>query len=155
MFFDYQSGLSNYSGPRLINFLYICGLELSQLQIGNKIFKTLISDDYRRLHSISTNYQCLIDIFESYIILNTSYSFLVIFLECENYTYGAHCSQTCGSCLYLAGEQCDHVTGECPRDCAAGYQGELCMEGNNTVRYVYRNCFKTFNTINVYTLTSS
>ena len=133
MFFDYQSGLPNNIGTRLINFLYVSGLELSQLQIGNTIFKTLISDEYRRLHSISTHFQRPIGIFECYIILNTSYCFFAFVLECGNYTYGAHCSQTCGKCLYLAGEQCHHVTGVCPRDCAAGYQGELCMEGNHTV----------------------
>ena len=50
---------------------------------------------------------------------------------CGNYTYGPDCSLTCGSCLYLAAEQCHHVTGECPRDCAAGYQGKLCLQSNS------------------------
>lgn len=39
---------------------------------------------------------------------------------------------TCGNCLYVYGESCNHVTGQCPRECASGFQGDLCIE---------RNCF--------------
>ena len=53
-----------------------------------------------------------------------------LYLVCRNNTYGSECSQTCGNCLYLYGEQCHHVTGHCPRDCVTGFQGDRCMEGN-------------------------
>ncbi|XP_078320873.1 uncharacterized protein LOC144621464 isoform X2 [Crassostrea virginica] len=51
---------------------------------------------------------------------------------CNNNTYGANCSLTCGNCRNLD-EQCHHVTGECPRGCIPGFTGELCSvlkEGN-------------------------
>lgn len=32
----------------------------------------------------------------------------------------------CGNCLYLYGEQCHHVTGNCPRGCDVGFQGDHC-----------------------------
>uniref|UniRef100_A0A8W8P5I2 Endothelial cells scavenger receptor n=1 Tax=Magallana gigas TaxID=29159 RepID=A0A8W8P5I2_MAGGI len=49
---------------------------------------------------------------------------------CNNNTYGPNCSRTCGHCLYLYGEQCNHVTGQCPRGCASGFQGDLCVESD-------------------------
>ena len=74
---------------------------------------------------------------------------------CGNYTYGPDCSLTCGNCLYLAGEQCHHVTGECPRDWAAGFQGKFCSQCNcmyggtipenikNLIISLFRNTDKT------------
>ena len=44
--------------------------------------------------------------------------------------YGPGCSVPCGNCLYSQGEQCHHVTGQCPRGCLEGYSGEKCTEGN-------------------------
>lgn len=35
----------------------------------------------------------------------------------------------CGKCLYLYGEQCHHVTGECPRGCGDGFHGDRCDQG--------------------------
>eukprot|EP00105_Crassostrea_gigas_P037052 XP_019921200.1 PREDICTED: uncharacterized protein LOC105324614 [Crassostrea gigas] len=32
----------------------------------------------------------------------------------------------CGICLYLYGEQCHHVTGQCRRGCGDGFHGDLC-----------------------------
>lgn len=51
---------------------------------------------------------------------------------CNVNSYGSNCSMTCGNCLYVYGESCNHVTGQCPRGCASGFQGDLCIE---------RNCF--------------
>eukprot|EP00105_Crassostrea_gigas_P046606 XP_019930754.1 PREDICTED: uncharacterized protein LOC109621166 isoform X3 [Crassostrea gigas] len=39
--------------------------------------------------------------------------------------------ETCGHCLYLYGEKCNHVTGQCPRGCASGFQGDLCVESTD------------------------
>lgn len=41
--------------------------------------------------------------------------------------YGPNCFMTCGHCLYLYGEKCNHVTGQCPRGCSSGFQGDLCI----------------------------
>ena len=37
----------------------------------------------------------------------------------------------CGICLYLYGEQCHHVTGQCPHGCGDGFHGDLCNQGIN------------------------
>eukprot|EP00105_Crassostrea_gigas_P046605 XP_019930753.1 PREDICTED: uncharacterized protein LOC109621166 isoform X2 [Crassostrea gigas] len=42
--------------------------------------------------------------------------------------------ETCGHCLYLYGEKCNHVTGQCPRGCASGFQGDLCVESRSEFR---------------------
>lgn len=56
--------------------------------------------------------------------------FLEMFhIVCNNNTYGPRCSLTCGNCLYLYGEQCHHVTGQCPRECNVGFQGDRCDQG--------------------------
>ena len=69
-----------------------------------------------------------------YMIIRIWKAFYII-LVCGNNTYGPNCSLTCGNCLYLYGEQCHHVTGHCPRDCAAGFQGDRCNEGNEDERH--------------------
>lgn len=50
-------------------------------------------------------------------------------VACNNDTYGTDFSMKCGNCLYLYGEQCHHVTGQCPRGCDVGFQGERCDQG--------------------------
>ncbi|XP_065925384.1 uncharacterized protein [Magallana gigas] len=55
-------------------------------------------------------------------------------IVCTNNTYGPNCSMTCGHCLYLYGEKCNHVTGQCPRGCASGFQGDLCVESRSEFR---------------------
>uniref|UniRef100_A0A8W8NSV0 EGF-like domain-containing protein n=1 Tax=Magallana gigas TaxID=29159 RepID=A0A8W8NSV0_MAGGI len=67
---------------------------------------------------------------------------------CNNNTYGPNCSRTCGHCLYLYGEKCNHVTGQCPRGCASGFQGDLCVESRSEFRNTtlawstYNGCLK-------------
>lgn len=50
-------------------------------------------------------------------------------IVCNNNTYGPRCSFTCGNCLYAYGEQCHHVTGQCPRACNVDFQGDRCDQG--------------------------
>ena len=83
---------------------------------------------YRTFHLIAIlmyfkTWKSALQIKISNLILHYFYS------VCGNNTYGPACSQTCGNCLYVNGEQCHHVTGQCPRDCVAGFQGKLCNEG--------------------------
>ena len=54
---------------------------------------------------------------------------MIFFSACGNNTYGPGCFLTCGNCLYQNGEQCHHVTGQCPSACAEGYKGKRCDEG--------------------------
>lgn len=54
-----------------------------------------------------------------------------LFLACGNNTYGQGCPLTCRNCLYLYGEQCHHVTGQCIRGCDVGFQGKRCNQGIN------------------------
>lgn len=56
-------------------------------------------------------------------ILTTS----LLFVECDNGTFGHDCTRNCGKCVL--NEQCDHVTGVCPNGCNRGYQGIHCTEG--------------------------
>ncbi|XP_048257353.1 uncharacterized protein LOC124116616 isoform X2 [Haliotis rufescens] len=37
--------------------------------------------------------------------------------------YGYNCNETCGMCL---GDDCHHITGECPRGCRPKYEGATC-----------------------------
>nr|XP_019930756.2 uncharacterized protein LOC109621167 [Crassostrea gigas] len=53
---------------------------------------------------------------------------------CNNNMYGPNCSMTCGHCIYLYGEKCNHVTGQCPRGCASGFQGDLCVESRDELK---------------------
>uniref|UniRef100_K1RCZ6 Scavenger receptor class F member 2 n=1 Tax=Magallana gigas TaxID=29159 RepID=K1RCZ6_MAGGI len=75
---------------------------------------------------------------------------------CNNNTYGPNCSMTCGHCLYLYGEKCNHVTGQCPRGCASGFQGDLCVESRDefknktTVAWPTYNDYKKFDTTNLF-----
>lgn len=57
-------------------------------------------------------------------------NFAFVILACRNNTYGPACTMACGNCLYLYGEQCNHVTGHCPRGCPEGFKGDLCNDGN-------------------------
>lgn len=57
-------------------------------------------------------------------------NFAFVILACRNNTYGPACTMACGNCLYLYGEQCNHVTGHCPRGCPEGFKGDLCNNGN-------------------------
>ena len=56
--------------------------------------------------------------------------------NCGNNTYGQGCSLTCDNCHYLYGEQCHHVTGECPNTCSEGYKGKRCDE-SIVQKYLY------------------
>nr|XP_022306629.1 uncharacterized protein LOC111113003 isoform X3 [Crassostrea virginica] len=56
---------------------------------------------------------------------------------CNNSTYGPNCSMTCGNCLYLYGEQCHHVTGQCPRGCIDGFTGARCLLLKDGSQYLY------------------
>ena len=51
----------------------------------------------------------------------------LLFVECDNGTFGHDCTRNCGKCVL--NEQCDHVTGVCPNGCNRGYQGIHCTEG--------------------------
>uniref|UniRef100_A0A8W8NYE9 EGF-like domain-containing protein n=1 Tax=Magallana gigas TaxID=29159 RepID=A0A8W8NYE9_MAGGI len=64
---------------------------------------------------------------------------------CNNNTYGPNCSMTCGHCLYLYGEKCNHVTGQCPRGCASGFQGELCVESRDEFKNKTTVAWPTYN----------
>ncbi|XP_065925377.1 multiple epidermal growth factor-like domains protein 11 isoform X1 [Magallana gigas] len=64
---------------------------------------------------------------------------------CNNNTYGPNCSKTCGHCIYLYGEKCNHVTGQCPRGCASGFQGDLCVESRDEFKNKTTVAWPTFN----------
>uniref|UniRef100_A0A8W8P2J8 EGF-like domain-containing protein n=1 Tax=Magallana gigas TaxID=29159 RepID=A0A8W8P2J8_MAGGI len=64
---------------------------------------------------------------------------------CNNNTYGPNCSRTCGHCLYLYGEKCNHVTGQCPRGCASGFQGDLCVESRDEFKNKTTIAWPTYN----------
>lgn len=70
-------------------------------------------------------------------------NFVFVISACRNNTYGPACSMACGNCLYLYGEQCNHVTGHCPRGCPEGSKGDMCNDGKitGTVR-VEKNIYK-------------
>ncbi|XP_052694343.1 protein draper-like, partial [Crassostrea angulata] len=64
---------------------------------------------------------------------------------CNSNTYGPYCSKTCGHCLYLYGEKCNHVTGQCPRGCASGFQGDLCVESRDEFKNKTTVAWPTYN----------
>lgn len=52
-------------------------------------------------------------------------------IECGSWLYGVNCSQSCtGHCR--DNRTCNHVTGQCDRECEAGWTGALCVRGNFT-----------------------
>ena len=51
----------------------------------------------------------------------------LLFVECDNGTFGHDCTRNCGKCVLH--EQCDHVTGVCPNGCDRGHRGIHCTEG--------------------------
>ena len=50
-----------------------------------------------------------------------------------NNTFGLGCALKFVNCLYQNEEQCHHVTGQCPSECAEGYKGKRCDEGTITI----------------------
>ena len=56
-------------------------------------------------------------------------SWLILFSsfisECPGGTFGYNCSEVCGQCI----DTCNFVNGSCSGNCLAGWQGELCIEG--------------------------
>ena len=48
-------------------------------------------------------------------------------LECNNGTFGQHCTELCGNCFQS--EPCHHVNGTCRNGCDEGYQEDTCTEG--------------------------
>lgn len=48
-------------------------------------------------------------------------------IECNDRKYGDGCQRKCGFCLNMT--QCDHVNGTCSQGCEAGYQGQMCEQG--------------------------
>ena len=55
--------------------------------------------------------------------------FAIFVLECNYGMFGTNCSEKCGNCLNL--DQCHHINGSCLDDCAPGFQGVTCTEGNS------------------------
>ena len=55
------------------------------------------------------------------------YTNMFILSECEEFTYGLDCNQTCGNCS--KGEQCNHVNGSCLNGCGVGMYGDKCDRG--------------------------
>ena len=49
------------------------------------------------------------------------------FVECEQFTYGLECNQTCGNCS--EGKECNHVNGSCLNGCDVGVYGGKCDNG--------------------------
>lgn len=52
---------------------------------------------------------------------------LLLFVECDNNTFGLDCTEKCGKCVFS--ENCDHKNGQCLNGCDRGYQGGQCTEG--------------------------
>lgn len=59
-------------------------------------------------------------------------------IECNDRKYGDGCQRKCGLCLNMT--QCDHVNGTCSQGCEAGYQGQMCEQGQ---WHVIRKLFET------------
>lgn len=72
------------------------------------------------------------------------YLFYKIKIVCNNNTYGPRCSSKCGNCLYLYGEQCDHVTGQCSRGCDVGYHGDHCDQGMSDYTVINRKWYNNW-----------
>ena len=53
---------------------------------------------------------------------------ITIFVGCVDSMYGEGCDLPCGMCADSG--SCDQVTGVCNTGCQAGFQGEMCTEGN-------------------------
>ena len=84
----------------------------------------------------SFNDQCMLLDFFSFIMQQFKKKYIQphdFFPVCRNNTYGPGCSLKCGNCLYQNEEQCHHVTGQCPSECAEGYKGKRCDEGTITI----------------------
>ena len=64
--------------------------------------------------------------------------------ECDEGFYGTYCNQTCGNCFQTT---CDKTTGRCPDGCDAGWNGNLCIDGEpkeNETFYVRKPYSKKF-----------
>lgn len=52
----------------------------------------------------------------------------LMYLECNQGTYGKDCQHRCGSCINQT--HCHYVNGTCLEGCGPGYLGQRCDEGN-------------------------
>ena len=52
----------------------------------------------------------------------------IIFIVCDNGSFGQDCNERCGECL--GKEQCHHVNGSCINGCKPGFHGIMCTKGS-------------------------
>ena len=66
-------------------------------------------------------------------------------IECDENQYGLECNTSCGNCFL--GEQCHHLTGNCPDGCDEGFFGDKCDKGKSSYMYeqLRNNFTKTVN----------
>ena len=81
------------------------------------IFKVCVIYIERAQYGLSQSFECVFILF-----------IFVSAVVCYGNNYGIACSQTCGECF--RGEQCHHVTGNCPNGCGLGMFGEKCVTGD-------------------------
>lgn len=65
----------------------------------------------------------------SSVIVSTNHKCTLKFwrVACAEGSYGVDCNLTCGHCLDV--NQCSNINGTCLNGCDAGYQGDLCNNG--------------------------
>lgn len=68
--------------------------------------------------------------------MNQNYE--IIFIACDDGTFGTNCSNVCGHCN--KGQACDKETGVCPNGCDSGYIGVHCKESKVSV-FSILGCF--------------
>ncbi|OWF45753.1 Receptor-type tyrosine-protein phosphatase alpha [Mizuhopecten yessoensis] len=83
-------------------------------------------DDIPSDGAMDTNTSCVLQSARSvYVIRPTELRFCEVEVYgCVSGRWGAACEHTCGACA--AGDTCDSVTGNCPGECAKGWNGYLC-----------------------------
>ena len=72
---------------------------------------------------------------------------VLLFLECDQGTFGWNCSQICGHCSKK--NDCNKVNGSCPAGCEPGFKDDLCNAGMNSKFFLWRvvNLFVSFSIV--------